>query len=183
MALGSNSPILTLWHRFTGETTTYSIVGNRLRLLRYTADGRRLVGITDDGTFNLWDLDLDYHHRAWQISPQEIRSIAFHPDRADLLIVGGDTEEISIWDLQQQQCVASNAIYQLPVTALSILPDRRLVSCGIDTTIRLWELQDRNLVKVCSIDFPRPYQGMNINDVKGLNQCQLSTLYQLGAQL
>ena len=99
-------------------------------------------------------------------------------DRADLLIVGGDTEEISIWNLQQQQCVASNAIYQLPVTALSFLPDRRLVSCGIDATIRRWEL-----VAVGSIDFPRPYQGMNINDVKGLNQCQLSTLYQLGAQL
>jgi WD40 repeat protein len=181
LLLGSNSPSLTRWHRFTGETIAYPIVGNRLRLLRYSADGRRLVGITDDGTLNLWDVARDYHHCAWQISPQEIRSIVFDPDRPDRLIVGGDTGEIAVWDLQQQQWLASNTVHQLPVTALGILPDRRLISCGIDAAIRLWELGDRDLVEVQAIEFSKPYQEMRITDVKGLNPSQLATLVKLGA--
>ncbi|NJR32469.1 MAG: hypothetical protein HC778_06100, partial [Chamaesiphon sp. CSU_1_12] len=166
-------PSLTLWQRSTGVTQTHPIAGNRLRLLRYSADGQRLAGITDDGTLNLWDLTQNYYHRAWQISPQEVRSIAFDPDRVDRLIVGGDTGEIAVWDLHHQQCLARNAAHQLPVTAVGILPDRRLISCGIDAAIRLWELQDGELVQVQAIEFSKPYQGMNLTDVKGLNRSQL----------
>jgi WD40 repeat protein len=183
LALGSNSPSLTLWHRSTGETIEQPIAGNRLRRFLYSADGRQLVGITDDGTLNLWDLERDYSHRAWQISPQEIRALAFVPDRSDRLIVAGDTGEISVWDLQQQQCLASNNAHQLPVAAIGILPDRRLVSCGVDATIRLWELAERNLLEVGAIEFSKPYQGMKITDVKGLNRSQLATLVRLGALL
>ncbi len=181
LALGSNSPSLTLWHRFTGEMLAYPIAGNRLRLLRYGADGRQLVGITDDGTLNLWDVDRDYRHRVWQISTQEVRAIVFDVDAR--LIVGGDTGEISVWDLQQQQCIASNAAHQLPVTAVGILPDRRLISCGVDATIRIWELADRQLVQVDAIEFTKPYQGMNLTNVKGLNRSQLATLERLGARV
>jgi WD40 repeat protein len=181
LALGSISSNLTLWHRFTGETIEHPSAGNRLRRLLYSADGRQLVGITDDAMLNLWDLERDFHHRAWQISSQEIRALVFDPDRSDRLIVGGDTGEIAVWDLQTQQCIASSAVHQLSVAALGILPNRWLISCGVDAAIRLWELGDRDLVELDAIEFSKPYQGLKLTDVKGLNRSQLATLAQLGA--
>ena len=54
-----------------------------------------------------------------------------------------------------------------------------IASCGDDTTIRLWDIQTGDCVRVLQPD--RPYEGMNITGVIGLTSAQRSTLKLLGA--
>jgi WD40 repeat protein len=72
--------------------------------------------------------------------------------------------------------------HQQEILALSTIPDPpRLISCGADGSIKLWEFTATSLSAVYSIDFEKPYQDMEITGVQGLNLSQLSTLTQLGA--
>jgi WD40 repeat protein len=54
-----------------------------------------------------------------------------------------------------------------------------LASAGEDATIRFWDTQTGECLKILSID--RPYEGMNIKDVTGLTPAQKVTLQALGA--
>jgi len=54
-----------------------------------------------------------------------------------------------------------------------------LASSGDDSTIRLWDLQSGELLRVLRRD--RPYERLNITGIKGLTEAQKTTLRELGA--
>ncbi len=179
---GSDTPMLTILDRTTGTLSSYPAIGNRLRTLAYTPDARLIIGVTDDRHLNLWDLERDYHHCEWKIGDREATSIVPHPTLPHVLIVATEDGTISQWDLQQQICIDRIVAHQQEILALSAIPDpARLISCGADGSIKLWEFTGASLREVYSIDFEKPYQDMEITGVQGLNRSQLGTLTQLGA--
>jgi WD40 repeat protein len=54
-----------------------------------------------------------------------------------------------------------------------------LASGSQDETIKLWDVKTGECLKTLRAD--RLYEGMNINDVKGLTEAQKTTLKALGA--
>jgi WD40 repeat protein len=108
--------------------------------------------------------------------------IVLHPTKPHLLLIATEDGTISIWDLDRQTCLDRIVGHQQDIFVLTtILNPDRIISCGSDGSIKLWEFIDDILSEVYSIDFEKPYQDMEISGVKGLNRSQLSTLMQLGA--
>ncbi len=184
MAFGSETPLLTLLHRPTGKITSYPARGNRLRRLNFTQDGRSIIGITDDRHLNRWQVDLDYHHTVAQIGDRDATAIVAHPIYPDLLISGNDDGTISIWDLELQTWIARIQAHHQEILSMELIAQvNRVISCSVDGSIKVWELQEYALREIDSIESPKPYQMMRLGDNKGLNQAQVTTLVQLGAVL
>jgi len=59
------------------------------------------------------------------------------------------------------------------------LRDLEIVSASFDETIKGWDIETGKCLKTLRI--PRPYEGMNITDIRGLTEAQKSTLKALGA--
>ena len=179
---GSDRSILTILERQTKAISSYPAVGSRVRTLVCTPDARFIIAITDDRHLNLWDTQHNYRHCSWSIGDREAIAIVPHPIEPQLLLIATEDGYISTWDLHLQVCLNRVLAHDREIRSLVTIdrPDR-LVSCGIDGSIKLWEFSSDTLIEVYAIDFEKPYQDLNITGVKGLNRAQLSTLRQLGA--
>jgi WD40 repeat protein len=179
---GSDTPLLTILDRATNTLSSYPAIGNRIRTLTYTQDSRLIIAVTDDRQLNCWDTQANYHHRHWRLGDREINSILPHPIQFQLLIVATEDGRISIWDLERQICLHSVLGHIQEIRSLRTIshPDR-LVSCGNDGSIKVWEFSGDTLVEIYAIEFEKPYQDMEIRGIQGLNRSQISTLTQLGA--
>jgi WD40 repeat protein len=184
IAFGSETPLLTLLHRPTGKMISYPAVGNRLRQLIFTQDGRSIIGITDDRHLNRWQVDLDYRHTSSQIGDRDATAIVSHPIYPHLLISGNDDGTISIWDLDQNKWIDQLQAHQKEVLSIQLITQvNRVISCSVDGSIKVWGFQADQLKEVYSIESQKPYQMMRLKNNQGLNQAQLTALAQLGAEV
>jgi WD domain, G-beta repeat len=184
IGFGSETPLLTLLHRPTGKITSYPAVGNRLRQLTFTQDGRSIIGITDDRHLNHWQVDRDYHHTVAQIGDRDATAIVAHPIYSHLLISGNDDGTISIWDLERQSWIDRIQAHNKDTLSIGIIAQvNQVISCSVDGSIKVWELDRDSLVEIHSIESTKPYQMMQLGGNKELNRSQLTTLIQLGAEL
>ena len=66
------------------------------------------------------------------------------------------------------------------MNAASFSPDgATLVSCGHDGTLRLWDVQIGQCLRL--LHAPRPYAGMDITEGTGITEAQRAALRTLGA--
>lgn len=168
-------------------------IGNRLRKLTYNLDGSRLVGITDDGYLNYWNLADGERHSHWQIDRLQVTTIIPHPSELQRIIIGMEDGSISIWDLDSQTRVdrvnqppanRPREHHQAVSTICAMGGDRnRLISCNVEGTIEIWEWTPNGLQSIYKLMHPRPYRGMKLAGATGLNSSQRSTLLQLGASV
>jgi WD40 repeat protein len=192
IALGSITAMVRVIDRTTGSTRDLQAIGNRLRWLMYSRDGRWLVGITDDGQLNCWDLLADYQQRHWFIGAIQVTTMVFHPQVEHWIFLAIADGTIAQWDLLEQCCLdrvngpAPDSLFYhyQAISSLRALPDPdQLISCNVAGVIQLWDLDEDGLREVYRLEFPWPYQDMQMAQTRGLNSAQLLTLKQLGAAI
>ena len=84
------------------------------------------------------------------------------------------------WDVQRGECLMMREAHQGAVQSLRISSDgRMLASCGDDSTIKVWDLENGEHLRTLQRD--RPYERLDITGVKGLTEAQKATLRALGA--
>jgi WD40 repeat protein len=156
----------------------------------YSRNGRWLVGITDDGWLNCWDLQAEYRQRHWFIGALQVTTMVFHPRVEHGIFLASADGAIAHWDLQEQCCLdrvnapAPDSLFchHEAISSLRALPDPdQLISCNVAGSIRVWDLTAAGLQEAYRLEFPWPYQGMQMAETQGLNSAQLLTLKQLGA--
>ena len=97
-----------------------------------------------------------------------------------LLVSAGTDGILRWWNAQDGQCIRSRQGHHEPVQSLRASPDGRLLaSCSDDGAIRIWEMESGEHVGMLRRD--RPYERLNITDIKGLTEAQKQTLKILGA--
>jgi WD40 repeat protein len=130
-----------------------------------------------------------------------IATVIYSPDGKQL-ISGGFDQTIRLWDITTGHCIqilkghtglisslAGQAAYRPSVNVSQISecsPDApshqvtpTLFSGSFDETIRGWKLETRSCQSTLRVF--RPYEGMNISRIEGLNEAQRMTLVALGA--
>jgi WD40 repeat protein len=105
--------------------------------------------------------------------------VAFSPD-GTLLASGSHDQTIRIWEIRSGRClkILQRHHSSIKVVAFS-QSENTLVSGGDDGTVKLWNTQTGEIRR--NFSNSKPYEGMNITAVSGVNSSQKGALKLLGA--
>ena len=112
-------------------------------------------------------------HKSW------IQSVAYHPQK-HIIASGSYDRTVRIWNTETGKCLKIIHGHSKEIVSVAFSPDGLSLASGSkDGTVKLWNLETYE----CSKTFrsPRPYEGMNITGVTGLEPAQIQTLKALGA--
>ncbi|MEM7244407.1 MAG: protein kinase [Acidobacteriota bacterium] len=113
--------------------------GHEIHRLRFSPDGRTLVGSDLAWQVHVWDVDSGVHRHVLRGHSARIHDVAFHPDGVRLATAGHD-HSIRVWDLNEGRELVQLRGHDDYVHALSFTPDgTTLVSGSGDRTLRVWE--------------------------------------------
>jgi WD40 repeat protein len=148
----------------------------------FSPDGSRLAtgsGLGDSGELVVWDARSGARVRDFGGHPGVVTAVAW--DRSgEVVVSGGSDGVVRWWEVESGKCVRVQQAHQGTVQALKRSPDgSRLASCGEDGTIRLWDLESGEALHTLRRD--RPYERLNITDIRGLTEAQQASLRALGA--
>lgn len=151
----------------------------------WSPDGRLLAsgGICNRrGEMAVWDMsgeNWEKPMRAWSGFTEIILAVAWSPN-GNVLISGDSEGKLQWWEVKTGECLATRQGHTGAVLALKVSPDgQMLASSGEDGAIRLWDLQRGEIVHILRRD--RPYERLDITEIKGLTEAQKATLRMLGA--
>jgi WD40 repeat protein len=91
---------VTLWDRASQQPTKIHDGGeNPLLSLATTADGRRVLAGSIDGTVNLWDLDVDRTPTTLEKDGMFIKAVAFSQDGSRIAFASNSDFSVRVWEL------------------------------------------------------------------------------------
>ena len=185
LASSGDDHTIKLWDRDTDTCIrTFSGHRNSIWSVIFSPDGQTLASCSFDQTIKLWEINTGKCRQNFEGHQGIVTSITFSQDGRHLFSSSFD-QTIKQWDVSTGKCLKTWSEHQGIVSSIvldsnttnNITP--RLFSCSFDETIKIWDLStDKSLT---TLRAPRPYEGMNINGINGLNESQKATLQALGA--
>lgn len=150
--------------------------------LAWSPDGKHLAsGSWGHGSEQLMVWDAQTWKRVSVIDdPNDlIFGVAWSADGERLVSAGSDGT-LRWWNWQNGDCILSRRGHEGPVQSLRVSPDGlELASCGDDGALQIWRLDDGEHITTLRRD--RPYERLDITDIKGLSDAQKLTLKMMGA--
>ncbi|HEY7157781.1 MAG TPA: hypothetical protein VH575_27740, partial [Gemmataceae bacterium] len=148
---------IRVWDPSTRETVrTLEGHGQPLRSLAWSADGKRLASVGDDGSVKVWDVssgkkvfDFPYYVKPeanrTQVRPNASATLSWCRDGKRLAVAGED-EEIKVWDVDARKEVVTlqgrpseKDIHDLTCAVAWSPNGKRLASTSPDGTFLLWD--------------------------------------------
>jgi WD40 repeat protein len=126
----------------------------------------------------LWEVSSGKCLKVLQGHTNGIRLVAFSPD-GSLVVSSSQDQIVKVWDVESGQCLTTLQDHTSHIRAVAFSPDRSLFASSDSGMIRLWNVQTGMYLRTMRSD--RPYERMNITDVKGLTDAQKAVLTILGA--
>ncbi|MEB3360287.1 MAG: NB-ARC domain-containing protein [Synechococcales bacterium] len=179
LASGSTDQTIRLWDL---ESRQYRILKgheNWVRSIAFSPDGSILASGGGDHTIRLWDVKSGRCLSVFEGLPRRVRSLAFSADGQTLACSGEETS-IQLWDVTTGDRIQMLEGHGDWVRSVAFSPTGTLLaSASKDETIRLWDIKTGQTTTF--LRPKRPYEGMNITEVKGLTGFQRTALLALGA--
>ncbi len=160
---------------------------NSVWSVTFSSDGQWLVSASYDETIKLWSVETGECLQTFFGHRGPIISAKFSHDNRFIISVGVD-RSLKVWDIQTGKCLHSltdhiGLIYTLAVGNIRLpgtdSPKSIAFTGSLDETIKVWDLDAAKCLATWKSR--RPYEGMQIAKMQGLNTAQLSTLQALGA--
>jgi len=185
LASGGEDEIIRIWHinktaqeaRLIRALDSHS---HRIWALAFSPlDNNLLASGGDDSHIRLWNLQAETSPVILQAHTGRIYSLAFRPD-GTLLASGSEDHTVRLWNVKTQECVAVLRGHTTRIRSVAFNNDGTLLASGShDGTVRLWDVQSHECIRVLRTD--RPYERMNITDIRGITGAQKNMLKDLGA--
>jgi WD40 repeat protein len=116
-----------------------------------------------------------------------VKTAKFIPN-GQQIISGGFGGELKVWNIDSGECLNNlighqEMIYMLDAAFTqvpnSVEPKLLAFSSSFDETIKVWDLESQECLDTWKP--PRPYEGMSIEGITGINESQIASLQALGA--
>jgi WD40 repeat protein len=118
--------------------------GRRVRALAFSPDGSRIAAAGNSPTIDIFDVATGKPIMSLSTRPAKVYSLAFMDSQH--LATGGTDDRITLWDLDSKQADAQLVGHTGTVAALACdSTGRILVSGSYDTTLRVWNLSDKQV--------------------------------------
>jgi len=180
LASGSDDQTIRLWDTSTGLCLK-TLQGHTdwVRSIAFSPDGTILASGSQDQTIRLWDRNTCQCLKIFQGHDGKIRSIAFSPD-GTILASGSTDQTVGLWDRRTGQCFKILRGHTDRIWSVAFSPDGTILASGSDDgATKFWEVKTGECLQTLRND--RPYERMDIANIKGLTMEQKAMLKTLGA--
>jgi WD40 repeat protein len=186
LACGTDTAVIQLWQVETGQllktlhghTSWIWSVSFALTPINEGA-ALCLASASDDRTICLWNIDTGCILKTLHGHQDGVVSVAFSPD-GRLLASGSYDHTVQTWDVQTGQRLNILTGHSDWVRSVAFSSDGQTIASGsTDGTLNIWNVASGECLRTLRAE--RPYEGMNITGVTGLNDAQKANLYSLGA--
>src|SRR6266487_946788 len=178
LASGSSDQTVRLWEVSSGQCL--NILHGHTGMVfavPFSSDGRILASGSSDQTVRLWEVSSG--RCLSTLHANAVRAVAFSPD-GKTLASGSSDQTVRLWEASNGQCLNTLRGHSHWITSVAFSPDgKSLASGSYDGGINLWDRQTGVCLQTLRSD--RPYERMDITQVKGLTEAQKATLRLLGA--
>ncbi|MEM9509343.1 MAG: NB-ARC domain-containing protein [Cyanobacteria bacterium P01_E01_bin.35] len=171
---------IKLWDVETGECVK-TLVGHQDTIfgVDWSPDGQFIASASFDGTVKIWHPETGECVQTLTGNNGILYCVAWSSDSSKVASGGGD-KNVHIWDVKTGQHLQVLQGHNNWIYSLAWNPNGNiLASGGGDRTIKLWDIKTGKCLKTLIGD--RPYEGMNIDRVKGLTIAEKLALKTLGA--
>ncbi len=142
IASADSAGALILWKSSGEKLRDLATTGEPIQALTFTPDGATLVSGYADGTVMLWGVEAGKVAQKLTGQRGAVTCLAVSPDGKTLAVGAG---EVRLWDPVAGQLRAILPGHGKPIVALGFtLDNRRLISAGVDGTIKVWGTASQN---------------------------------------
>ncbi|KAJ3090568.1 hypothetical protein HK102_003327 [Quaeritorhiza haematococci] len=147
LATGSYDHTIRLWNLETNQCIR--VLEGHTRCVRGVQfDDTKIVSASMDGTIRIWNLKTGDCMRVLEGQNRQ-GIVCLHFDDRGLLASGSVDSNISVWNILTGKCFTLTGHTDW-VNKVQILNRTQLLSCSDDTTVKMWDLQTRQLLKTFS---------------------------------
>lgn len=141
----------------------------------------RLATGDEDGKIRLWEVMTGKCLHTWTAHNCQIFCLDYDPE-TNRLFSSDARGNLKIWDLVTSKCLATIKAHEHLLLSFCFSSDRRHIhTSSFDGKLKLWDLA--TLDCLATLIPPRPYEGMEIAGITGVNDAEYSTLIALGASV
>jgi len=176
----SNDRTIRIWEVSSGQRLK-TLQGHiqSVTSVTFSPDGSNLASSSNDRTIRIWEVSSGQCLKTLQGHTSRVWSVAFSPD-GSTLVSGSMDQTLCLWEVSSGQCLKTLHSDTNGIWSVAFSPDGKTLAIGShNEVITLWDIQTGTCLHTLRSD--RPYERMNITQVKGLIEGQKATLKLLGA--
>jgi len=179
LASASDDHDVRLWNLKSGKHDV-SLHGHTGRVwsVAFSPDGQHIASASDDQTVRIWNVKSGNCLKIFAGHTALVWSVSYSRN-GKYLISGSDDRTVRLWNIESGKCKKIFQSHEGSVLTTAFGEDGTFFSGGSDQVIRQWHTSSEKAVRKLCAD--RPYERMNISEIKGLSPVQIYTLKVLGA--
>ncbi len=179
LASGSEDHTIRLWNATTYECLEMQGHEGGIWSVAFSPDGNILASGSGDKTVRLWNVATGECLKVLRGHESRVWSVAFSHD-GRVLASSSEDMSVRLWNVDSGEPTHVLRGHKKQIRSLSSHPKKFLFASGSDDgAIMFWDGNTGNCVKTLTSN--KPYEQMNITDVRGLESSQKEVLKALGA--
>ncbi|MEM8828807.1 MAG: NB-ARC domain-containing protein [Cyanobacteria bacterium P01_G01_bin.19] len=169
---------LKLWDVLSGKCIR-TLEDSWFWSVAFSPDNKTMVSSSGDQTIRIWNRDAS---KCQKIMKEDIgySQIVCFSNNGQVIASCNGENNIRLWLVKTGECLRTLPGHLALINSIAFSPDDfTLISSSEDETIKIWDVKTGECLN--TLRAKNPYEGMSLDNARGLNQTTTETLKALGA--